>query len=106
MIEFDLTVMAAETANNTAQIDGERSDNEIIKALECCSSHSREIKCDYCLALSDGKCKLNTRQILDLINRQQAEIERLKKENDVLREDNHILATEYANERNSKICKQ
>lgn len=56
------------------------TDAEIIKALECCSKQSCE-GCPY----NDGtsKCLMETlpRDTLDLINRQQAEIERFQKEN-------------------------
>ncbi|MGN0114846.1 MAG: hypothetical protein ACI396_05925 [Acutalibacteraceae bacterium] len=54
------------------------TDNEIIKALECCVLGD----CDLCNCKcgSTGDCRdaLN-KKTLDLINRQQAEIERLKK---------------------------
>lgn len=55
------------------------TDNEIIKALECCTSSCREIKCNSCLAFVDCRCTLKPKMLLDLINRQKAEIERLKK---------------------------
>lgn len=54
------------------------NDNEIIKALECCGRESC-LGCPY----RDGKCHQGNpmiRDALDLITRQQAEIERLKKE--------------------------
>ena len=50
-------------------------------------------------------CCLNmelTKAMRDLINRQEAEIERLRKENAVLVESNHILATEYVEECTAK----
>ena len=54
------------------------TDNEIIKALECCSSD--DANCDDCPAnkycTNDDFCL--TGAILDLIKRQKAEIERLK----------------------------
>lgn len=57
------------------------TDNEIIKALECCSSD--DANCDDCPAnkycTNDDFCL--TGAILDLIKRQQAEIERLKRYN-------------------------
>ena len=57
------------------------TDNEIIKALECCSNDN--IDCEECPAngLCDNDDYCFTGAILDLINRQQAEIERLKAEN-------------------------
>ena len=53
------------------------TDNEIIKALECC----RDCKCKDCPCYnkeSDGCKELDEQDIIDLINRQKAEIERLK----------------------------
>ena len=56
------------------------TDNEIIKALECC--HRRE--CQECVRLLTGRpieddCRLDLiYDALDLINRQRAEIERLQ----------------------------
>lgn len=53
------------------------TDNEIIKALECCGRESC-LSCPY----RDGKCHQGNpmiRDARDLINRQQAEIERLQK---------------------------
>ena len=62
------------------------TDNEIIKALECCISHKGfeacESSCPFYeqeMCLEDGDALL--KYSLDLINRQQAEIERLKAEN-------------------------
>ena len=50
------------------------TDKEIIKALECCASGKN---CEECSL----NCKAPTsKDILDLINRQQAEIENLQKE--------------------------
>lgn len=52
------------------------TDNEIIKALECCKKDD----CDNC-PNDFGNCYANlSGYSLDLINRQQAEIERLRKE--------------------------
>ena len=57
------------------------TDNEIIKALECCSVAG--YKCEECPlrvnGLLDARCVLTlTNYALDLINRQKAEIERLQ----------------------------
>ena len=54
------------------------TDNEIIKALECCINDV----CEDCpLYGENGNCVQNTkRNALDLINRQKAEIEGLQKE--------------------------
>lgn len=58
------------------------TDNEIIKALECCTDESYE-NCNECPystdTLSCERLKL-LEDSLELINRQNAEIERLKKE--------------------------
>lgn len=54
------------------------TDNEIIKALECCINDD----CDNCPD-TFGNCEHNAmRNALNLINRQQADIERLQKIND------------------------
>ena len=54
------------------------ADNEIIKALECCNSIDSK-HCKPCPLFTDTLCNVTLRnKSLDLINRQQAEIERLK----------------------------
>ena len=54
------------------------TDNEIIKALECCANATHK-DCKNCpLFVVDGCVKTMSTNALDLINRQQAEIERLK----------------------------
>lgn len=55
------------------------TDNDIIKALECCSKD--DVDCEKCPAncLCDNDNFCFTGAILDLINRQQAEIEQLKR---------------------------
>ena len=56
-------------------------DNEIIKALECCSKN----KCLSCPAYTDRLCQLTLfDNVFNLINRQKAEIERLQKNIDGL----------------------
>ena len=63
------------------------TDEQIIKALECCTTNNCTYDCpfyhDSCI-----KCKYSSSEIiklsLDLINRQKAEIERLEKEVDRL----------------------
>lgn len=53
------------------------TDSEIIKALEYCISDN-DNHCTGCVALKNGiDCALEYSMILDLINRQQAEIDRL-----------------------------
>ena len=57
------------------------NDNEIIKALECCVEIG-ENDCQNCPYFNDVSCGCrnyeNLKDALDLINRQKAEIERLK----------------------------
>ena len=66
------------------------TDNEIIKSFECCEANEgNRPNCKECpyfwLEEKPVDCHKRTRrQALDLINRQQAEIERLKKENEIL----------------------
>lgn len=64
------------------------TDNEIIKALECCTDESYE-NCNECPystdTLSCKRLKL-LEDSLELINRQKAEIERLKKKVSVARD--------------------
>lgn len=54
------------------------TDDEIIKALERCPQHT---ECCYCNSLEEcGNKRILTTSVFDLINRQKAEIERLKEE--------------------------
>lgn len=54
------------------------TDNDYIKALEGCWL---EGNCEHCLMKKDNKCKAILRQTaLDLIKRQKAEIEKIKKD--------------------------
>ena len=58
------------------------TDNEIIKALECCVNL---LPCEECHLGRDFNCRDNLLEnALSLINRQKAEIERLNKEVDCL----------------------
>lgn len=58
------------------------TDNEIIKALERCPQHT---ECCYCNSLEEcGNKRILTTSVLDLINRQNAEIERLNIESETL----------------------
>lgn len=72
--------------------DKKFTDEEIIKALECCSTPCCE--CDecplYCVGANCSSFELH-RYVLDLINRQKAEIERLKGWQDVLKAEKHSL---------------
>lgn len=63
------------------------NDEEIVKALECCSSALTEEACKKCPLRRECVSKSNTIEelALDLINRQKAEIERLTEENGQLK---------------------
>ena len=58
-------------------------EEEIIKALECCSVQDKNL-CRVCpLSKLQGECvEIMVKNALDLINRKTAEIERLKKPNE------------------------
>lgn len=61
------------------------TDDEIVKALECCNEDDEDISdlivCNKCPLCDDTRCTNHLRDFsLDLINRQQAEIEKLKDE--------------------------
>lgn len=57
------------------------TDNEIIKALEVCSYATSNKDCEKCPYYPDEECvKKQFTDILDLINRQKAEIEEWKEE--------------------------
>ena len=78
--------------------DHKFTDDEIVKALECCSSEITEgYTCDACPYINKG-CDLNLlRDSSALINRQKAEIEKLKGQKRVLvlfwKEENKKLKT-------------
>ena len=55
------------------------AEDRIIKALECCADEGNIDACDDC-PCQKGKCISTTPYVLDLINRQKAEIERLESE--------------------------
>lgn len=57
-----------------------KTDKEVIKALECCNTEYDDYQCPHCPLLHKGCKKALIQEALDLINRQQAEIERLKEE--------------------------
>ena len=54
------------------------TDTEIIKALECCAADSTKDTCVCCPFGRTANCNQLEGLALDLVNRQQAEIERLK----------------------------
>ena len=67
------------------------TDNEIIKALECCN----DCDCGGCPCLTEDGCKdINYAEILDLINRLQTENERLKSFEDKFAEFNSHIRVE------------
>ncbi|MBE6767366.1 MAG: hypothetical protein E7549_00470 [Ruminococcaceae bacterium] len=59
------------------------TDNEIVKALECCANNPNDSVCyESKCPLFGQKCiDVLSKNALDLINRQKAEIERLQKHN-------------------------
>ena len=71
------------------------TDNEIIKALECCISSSTSLACFNCPMAKNHECngsntnvnKLVVENALDLIKRQKAEIERLKTAYETLKQE-------------------
>lgn len=76
------------------------TDNEIIKALECCIND----ECEDCPLYGEnapdvyGNCVQNTkRNALDLINRQKAEIERLKTAFEVVKQECEDMFTANRN---------
>ena len=81
------------------------TDNEIIKALECCSKPVIEECCSECPYHLGGQenCHKLLGDILDLINRQQAEIVRLKSMNQSKLDAIHDLRAQ--NEILSKKCR-
>ena len=56
------------------------TDNEIIKALECCSHRNEDLPCDGCPAYNIAQMCMEDlmSDAIDLINRQKAEVEQLK----------------------------
>lgn len=61
------------------------TDNDIIKALECCGGETYEEDCPKCPMYSSGNCNcLLAKYALDLINRYKAKNERLKTQNSTI----------------------
>lgn len=76
------------------------TDNDIIKALECCvHQHCAECKLSELTFCIDALSKYS----LDLINRQKAEIERLTGYNENLQTANTALSNEILDIRNATI---
>ena len=65
------------------------TDNEIIKALECCSHRNGDLPCVDCPAYKIAQMCMEDlmSDAIDLINRQKAEIERLQMDNKQLQSD-------------------
>lgn len=68
------------------------NDEEIIKALECCV-YDDYAKCHYDCPYKTN-CRHLSKDILDLIARKQTEIERLKTDNTLLRQDSNADSAE------------
>lgn len=78
------------------------SDEEIIEALELCCTQDGSIPCYDCPCWDDGvqKCEgLNYADVLGLINRQKAEIKKLKSKNKILSRNADNAFQEGLNER-------
>ena len=68
------------------------TDNEIIKALEYCSTDVRENTCPKCAFYKKHRCStLMLNAVSDIINRQKAEIEELKTEIERMEDENYTL---------------
>ena len=64
--------------------DKKLTDNEIIKALECCCTYKGKcIDCPAFVKVDRSNCKQVLLGAIEIITRQQAEIERLKKSNEM-----------------------
>lgn len=78
-------------------------DNEIIKALKCCSLDVRENTCPKCAFYKKHRCStLMLNAVSDLIKRQKSEIERLKKDLEQSEQSGDILET-ILEEKNSNL---
>ena len=84
------------------------TDNEIIKALECCRNNAREDECKYCLSCPMAHCELDEdeelncmdavlKRAIDLINRQKAEIEKYRVNNNALKRAVEVLKKDLDN---------
>ena len=80
------------------------TDNEIIKALECCAVH----KCSQC-PLQDAEVCTETdlmKEAINLITRQQAEIKRLRRLNNILEKNADTAFQDGLNEAQDLYAKQ
>ena len=74
------------------------TDNEIIKALECCNRNGSCSKCPYDRASFEHEpdcASAMTADALDLINRQKAEIERLENSLAISKKETRRYAAQY-----------
>lgn len=80
------SLTAKEAIENVQKAGVELTKNMIVSALEYCTEPRGKRNCEKChYFFSDIKCKTHLMiDVLDLINRQQAEIEKLKKENKIV----------------------
>ncbi len=79
--------------SDESEAETRMTDNEIIKALECCTT--KGAKCSDCPAFKKvdrSDCKKYFRGAIDIINRQQEDIDELKHEREVFIEDIHCSA--------------
>lgn len=69
------------------------TDEQIIKALKYCNTDVRENTCPKCAFYKKHRCgTLMLNAVSDLINRQKAEIENLKADNDMYQKVNCLIA--------------
>ena len=82
-------------------------DDEIIKALMCCGGENFEDDCPKCPLYDDGNCNCNlAKYSLDLINRKNAEIEKLKKENEILSRYELEIAKDFVERLRNRVQRQ
>lgn len=80
---------------------GKLTDNEIIKALERCGQHR---ECCYCNSLEEcGNKRVLTASVLDLINRKDAEVERLNAVSEICGECHQKYAEKIAKAKSEAI---
>ena len=65
------------------------TDEEIIKALECCANYEKQEDCIGCPIRSECNQNVLEKYALDLITRKKAEIERLKGWENLLKAESH-----------------
>lgn len=86
------------------------TDDEVLQALECCGDE-RGNRCDTCPQLGMNGCmNLLMQNALDLIKRQQAEIEKLQKEKDsklvmCIANDKDKIKSEAIKDFSERLCK-